>query len=168
MMTGINKRLQLYMLMLIVFMGMTSCIQAQKLPIQKHNDVTDTLYFFTCSGEKYKLGYPKNNINKIDDYNYAEGYFVTISYWDTSYFQIHCGGNVQRPLLKSNKFVVQDSTSQTGFYERSGYVKGTNLLWREDFYPRLRLTLTFVNASKNKKELYENTLDTFKDNLSKN
>jgi hypothetical protein len=123
---------------------------------------SETVKVFNCRGKEFSFRYPKEEFSKESFHNYAEGFFIALTYSDSSYIQIHCGGAVVRPLLQGEKYVVQNESKQDGISHRDGYIKGTDFLWREDYYSAKHLTLSFINVSPAKKQLFDQALETFK------
>ena len=119
------------------------------------------LHFVECNGKNYTMFLQKEGLSSTTRQDYPEGFFVAIAYADSSYMQIHCGGSVSRPLLRADKYVLQRESQIDGVHHREGFVKETNLAWREDYHPAKRVTLCYVNVKTENKVSFDKMFATF-------
>lgn len=101
---------------------------AQTPSTHEHHDSSIATEGYSCRGQEFSFQYPTEEFNKTNYQNYAEGFFIALTYNDSSYIQIHCGGAVARPLLQGAKYMAQIESKHDGVLHRDGHIRGTDLL----------------------------------------
>jgi hypothetical protein len=112
----------------------------------------------TCGPEiKIIIEYP--SISRVNNVNYEEGFFKTISCGlDTVSITIHCGSMVNLPLTDlKNKKIYSEFKLGKDIRIIRGYsmVNGRKKYFREDNYNRYGITFVYQNVNENKLMFYE-------------
>jgi len=114
-----------------------------------------------CTGKEFEIEYPQNFFSSRKDEQYAEGFFAGFIYKDTTFLQIHCGFQTKHPFLKGNDYVVDSTDQKPDCIKRIGHSKGGNSFWREDYYPKLHVTLAYFQVKQKRKHEFDLCLEAF-------
>lgn len=100
-----------------------------------------------------RCGYKQNK------FNYEEGVFISFSYRDSSSIVIFDGVNVKFPILsKENGYIPCEIDTVNNFIKITGSKDG--LYWREDVHTN-RVRVFYINVPDDKRNLYDELLDSF-------
>jgi len=122
---------------------------------------TDTV---SCLGKHVILEYP--SVSRINDVNYEEGYFKTItSISDTVVISIHCGRMLNLPMtdmadktISSTFMLGKDICSVRGY----SILKGRRKYFREDNYFKYGITVVYENVEERELIYYEHFFNDIK------
>ncbi len=111
----------------------------------------------SCNGTQLNIILPKKG-GYVHDYHYAEGYFYTVTYQDSSSLIFHCGLSVIKPFIEEKYYIITDSTFNRFYRERSGYNITNHLFWKERFYFKNKFTILYLNVRKNDIPTFDKSL----------
>lgn len=114
----------------------------------------DTVVELKCFSRNIKFTLPTGFNYKR--FYYVEGSIDIFLYSDSTRLTIHCGGEMQLPLLSGARYVVDQKTK--GY--RSGKMTGSNRYWREDNLSIFNLCYEYV--SHNEKSTFDEIVATIK------
>ncbi|WP_321473593.1 energy transducer TonB [uncultured Paludibaculum sp.] len=71
---------------------------------------------------------------KTEVYNYREGFVTTLHFADGASLVLQAGGMYRIPMFQGNNYALMGSSDVPKKTIRTGRIRGTRLLWREDNY----------------------------------
>lgn len=142
-----------YLLVFVPFLFTSSFLYAQK--------GTEDSIFFNCCGKEFEVKYPKKQFKIIKNEHYGEGFFIGIIFNDTTFLQTHCGFQTTHPFLKGNDYIVDSTDQKSDYIKRIGRSGDGRSFWREDYYPKLHITLAYFQVKQKRKHEFDLCLEAF-------
>jgi len=116
---------------------------------------------------------------KAETENYREGIITYLRYPDSSYIVLQQGGMYRVPMFQDPEYLISKTEDRADRVIRTGSIKGSDKLWREDNWKRQPIderpgeqsphplfllfppNIAYVKVTKDKRDLFNKALNSF-------